>query len=77
MVNIGKKLEKMLVNVGINSPDELIKIGSVEATKLLKVEGVACYNKLYALEGAILGVRWHGIPKKHKQILKEEYDKTL
>jgi len=74
MVNIGKELEKMLINVDINTPKELIEAGSVEVTKRLKLEGIACYNKLYAIEGAIRDIRWHGISKDERAKLKEEYD---
>jgi len=75
MINIGKELEKMLIGVGINTPQDLVEIGSVEATKRLKLKGVACYNKLYALEGAIRDMRWHGLSKLDKENLKEAYNK--
>lgn len=40
MPNIGKVMEKRLAAVGINTPDELIRIGSKEAfTRLRLLEG--------------------------------------
>ncbi len=77
MINIGKELEKMLIGVGINTPQDLVEIGSVEATKRFKLQGVACYNKLYALEGAIRNMRWHGLSKMDKEKLKEAYKADL
>lgn len=74
MKNIGKALEQLLIQVGIETPEDLIRIGSIEATKRLKLEGVACYNKLFALEGAILDTRWHNLSKDELQLLKNKYD---
>jgi DNA transformation protein len=34
----------------------------------------ACYNMLYAIEGAVRGVRWHYIPKEERDQLKREFD---
>lgn len=72
--NIGKTLEKELNNVGIKSVEELRKIGSVEATVRLNNYEKSCYNKLYALEGAIQNVRWHQLSKDHRTKLKIKYD---
>lgn len=69
MKNIGKSLADSLINVGINTPEELVKVGSIEAAIRLD----ACANKLYALEGAILDVRWHSIDKKHQSELYQSY----
>jgi len=69
MKNIGKSLADDLINVGINTSEELIKVGSIEAAIRL----AACANKLYALEGAILDVRWHSIDKKHRSELYQSY----
>jgi len=33
-----------------------------------------CINMLYALEGAIQGIRWHGLSKERKLELKEYYN---
>lgn len=77
MVNIGKELEKLLISVGITTPEELVNIGSVEAVKRMKLTGNACYNKLYALEGAIRDMRWHGISKDDREKLKMQYKQAL
>jgi DNA transformation protein len=73
--NIGKTLEKELINVGINCAEELREIGSIDAIIRLKMHGDICCNKLYALEGAINNVRWHQLPKELRVELKNKYDK--
>ena len=41
---------------------------------LLQIRAIdesACFNMLCALEGAIQGIRWHGISKDRKEELKQ------
>ena len=72
--NIGKELEKQLINVGITTPDQLQKVGSRGAWLRIKIfDPSACYMRLCALEGAIQGVRWHNLPDKTKAELKTFY----
>lgn len=77
--NIGPALADKLHNAGITSYEELASLGSIAA--LLKVRASidpqACYNMLYAIEGAIRGVRWHAIPRDEKQELKAKFDKAI
>ena len=73
--NIGKVLAGRLNAVGITSYQELTDLGSVEAViKVGEANLDACYNMLYALEGAIQGVRWHALPKEERAQLKAEFD---
>jgi DNA transformation protein len=70
--NIGKELEKLLQQVGINTPGELKNIGSFKAFQLIHaVDPTACLSKLSALEGAIQGIRWHKLDESTRQQLKE------
>ena len=73
--NIGEKLAKELSKAGITTAGQLSKLGSVQ-TALLITRGKTHtgYNLLYALEGAILGKRWHSIDKEHLKKIKKEYD---
>ena len=74
--NIGETLAEKLVSAGITSYDDLASLGSVEVTLKIR-EGVdpgACYNMLYAIEGALRSVRWHTIPKEERSQLKKEFD---
>jgi len=73
--NIGKVLEKQLNEVGINTADELIDIGSKEAwLKIKEVDESACINRMMALEGAIQNIRWHNLSETDKKNLKDFYN---
>ena len=50
----------------MGSENAIIKIATIKNSG-------ACINMLYALEGAIQGIRWHGLDKQRKQQLKEFY----
>ena len=69
--NIGPELEQKLIEIGITSRAELINAGTENVFIRLKaIDNSACINKLYAIEGAIQGIRWHGIDKGRKEELK-------
>lgn len=73
--NIGKVLAGQLNEVGINTVDDLIDIGSKEAW--LKIKGIdesTCINRLMALEGAIQDIRWHDLSEDDKNNLKDFYN---
>lgn len=73
--NIGKVVEKQLNDVGINTVDELIDIGSKEAwLRIKEVDESACLNRLMALEGAIQNIRWHNLSEEDKENLKDFYN---
>ncbi len=70
--NIGKIVEKKLIEVGIETPEQLIEIGAEQAfIRLAAVDEGACFCMLCGLEGAIRGVRWHQLDKKRKEELNE------
>lgn len=71
--NIGPELETLLREHGILSADELRAIGAMEACRRLQLQGESCINKLYALEGAIRGVRWHDLPPEEREVLRREF----
>jgi DNA transformation protein len=74
--NIGDALAEKLASAGITGYEDLVELGSVEVA--LKIgtglDPGACYNMLYAIEGAIRGVRWHTIAKQERDKLKREFD---
>lgn len=74
--NIGKVLEERLIHAGINDGEALRKAGSRQAfLKLRALEGeAACFNTLCALEGAVQGIRWHGLDSETKADLKRFFD---
>ena len=72
--NIGKTVEAQLVQVGIDSADELNRIGAKEAwLKIQKIDESACIHRLMALEGAIQGVKKTMLSDEVKVDLKEFY----
>ena len=72
--NIAAKLDAQLAEAGITTADALRRIGSREAwLRILACDPSACLMRLYALEGAIQGVRWHYLDDETKVSLKEFY----
>ncbi len=70
--NIGSKLAEKLKQVGIESPHSLRSIGSENAFARIKaIDSNACLDMLYALEGAIQGIRWHSLDVAKKNELKD------
>ena len=73
--NIGKKLETQLNKIGIENFEQLKRVGSKQAWLDIKsIDKSACINRLYAIEGAIQGVRWHTMSDQVKSELKEFYN---
>lgn len=73
--NIGKTVEQQLNEVGIETIKQLIEIGSKKAWLRIKsIDDSACINRLYALEGAVRGIRWHNLSEEIKIELKEFYN---
>lgn len=73
--NIGKTLADKLNMIGIKNEQELKEMGSENAIiKIATIENSGvCINLIYALEGAIQGIRWHGLDDERKQELREFY----
>ncbi len=75
MANIGKVTESKLLEVGIESPQKLIDIGSKEVFLRIRMnDSSACIRMLYGLEGAIQGVLDNKLPDETKNGLKEFYN---
>lgn len=73
--NIGKEVEKQLNEVGITTYEQLKDLGA-EAVwlKIQKIDDSACIHRLYALEGAIHGVKKSLLPDERKAELKDFYN---
>ena len=70
--NIGPVLEKALQAVEIETPEELIQMGSKGAFLHLQVlDSGACLHSLYALEGAIQNIPYPMLTKEKKEELKK------
>ncbi len=72
--NVGPKLAEKMVLAGIESPEHLRRIGSIEAFRMMYPEGDAYgdFNAayLYALEGAIRDCDWLDVPETDKSAFK-------
>ena len=71
-INIGSVLAQKLAEIGITTIEQLRITGAEQAfIRLETLDCTACINMLYALEGAVQGVRWHSLPKERKHELME------
>jgi DNA transformation protein and related proteins len=72
--NIGPTVEEQLKQVGITTLEQLKEIGSAQAwLKIKAIDESACIHRLYALEGAIQGIRKTELSVEKKKELKEFY----
>lgn len=75
MMNIGKEMEKKLISVGIDSSEELVRLGAKQAFMQLKQRyPQVCLVHLYTLEGAIHNIEFNGLSEEKKKELKEFSD---
>jgi DNA transformation protein and related proteins len=71
-INIGKDTAAKLKKVGIDTFEQLKAIGSRNAFLMLQtIDAGACLSLLYALEGAIEGVKYNKLPAEKKRELQE------
>ena len=74
--NIGKVVEEQLMQVGVNSAEELKRIGAKKAwLRIQAIDESACIHRLMALEGAIQGVKKSMLSDEVKADLKEFYQR--
>ena len=72
--NIGKTVEKQLNEVGVNTVDDLKKIGAKDAwLRIQQIDESACIHRLMALEGAVCGVKNTMLSDEVKADLKSFY----
>ena len=76
--NVGKVLESCLLQVGIETAEQLRSVGAHEAFIRIRthVDAGACLHMLYGIQGAIEGVPDKSLADSTKQQLKQFY-KTL
>jgi len=74
-LNIGKDTETKLIQVGIDSFEKLVSIGSQQAFLMLQtMDPGACLSLLYGLEGAIQNIKWNRLSPEKKRELKLFHD---
>lgn len=72
--NVGKVLEKLLIEVGISTPQQLREIGTMEAfIRIRAKDPTACIHMLYGIQGAVEGIKDKFLSDTTKQELKEFY----
>lgn len=70
LANLGPKSAQFLQRAGIGSLEQLKRLGSVRAYSMVKqVEPRASVNLLWALEGALSGLKWREVAKHHRTSL--------
>lgn len=73
--NVGKTRSELLKLAGINNAGQLRTTGTENVfVKLMTIDKDACLSKLYAIEGAVQGIRWHSIDKTRKAELKQFFN---
>ncbi len=73
LVNLGPVSAGWLVAAGVRSPAELRRLGAIAAFNRVAMHrgGVGVtFNMLYALEGALRGVRWDYMPREEREALR-------
>ena len=70
--NLGPASERMLVAAGIDTPEELDRLGSLEAyRRAIAAGGRPSLNFLWSMEAALLDLDWRDLPEKRKQELRD------
>jgi DNA transformation protein len=76
MKNIGPKSSEWLASVGVNSQDDVVRLGVVETYIRVKTaypEKVSL-NLLYGLQAALLDLPWNELPPDIKAELKHQVE---
>lgn len=75
LLNLGPRSEQWLTAVGITTYEDLERLGSVQAyQRVREAFPRASANLLYALEGALLDVRWDLLPVQLREDLRRAAD---
>lgn len=71
--NLGPASERMLLAAGISTPDELDRLGSLEAyRRAIAAGGHPSLNFLWSLEASLLEVDWRDLPPDRKSWLRDQ-----
>jgi DNA transformation protein len=79
MRNLGPVIAGRLRAVGIATPEELRRLGAIEAYARLKrsFPSLTTHVQLYALHGAVNDVRWHALPEEARAALRDAVARRL
>lgn len=72
--NIGPVSAKWLAEIGVESLEDLERVGAVEAHRRVRANEPqkASLNLLWALQGALMDLHWADVPDEIKQDLLDE-----
>jgi len=74
LVNIGPRLEELLISAGIEDAAALHELGAAKAAYKVYQVNPESVIRLAALEGALRGTRWHNISADEKTQLEAEFE---
>ncbi|HXM58208.1 MAG TPA: TfoX/Sxy family DNA transformation protein [Candidatus Dormibacteraeota bacterium] len=79
MKNLGPVSAARLRVAGIETPEELRRLGAVEAYARLKrtFPAETTHTTLYMLHGAVTGVRWYGLSEESRAALRDAAARRL
>lgn len=73
--NLGNVIVNKLIEAEIFDFESLVNLGAEQAfVRLVTMDEDCPPQMLYALEGAIQGMRWHNLDKERKTELKDFYN---
>ena len=76
--NLGPASEAMLVAAGIATPDDLDRLGAVEAYRRAILSGAPRHTMLlWSLDAALLGVDWRDVPLERRREVSAEAERAL
>lgn len=77
MKNFGKKSSEWLGEIGVKSLEDVEALGVIEVYRRMKERfpDKVSLNILWALQGAVMGIRYDQIPPEVKAALLEELSK--
>ena len=70
--NIGERSARLLLETGIDSRGQIEALGAVEVYRRLRARYPVSRTMLWALQGALLDLPWHGLPDEMKRDLLAE-----
>lgn len=81
LLNFGPKSKRILASVGINSFEDLQKLGSVAAFAKVRHSGAkVSLNLLWALEGALADIAWQEVARERRTgllLALEQYERNV
>ena len=69
---LGLRTSQWLVDIGIQSYENIDRLGSVEVYRRLRSRPVVTLNALWGLESLLLGCDWRDLPAERKAELRRE-----